>query len=109
MGRVLRLRTAKYAPVLGLGGLFLAAMAFSATEAVTQRHVALAAVLLGGVVSLGGLAILRDPEAAARYDTALTSATRGTAAQSAVTLMLAAGLTLALGGVFLAAVAARLL
>ena len=105
----LRLRTAKYAPVFGLTGLFLTAMAFSVTEVVSQRHVAFTAVFVGSVVSIGGVAILRDPHSAARYDTALTSATRGSATSSAVTLMVAAGLTLFLGGLLLAAVAIRLL
>lgn len=104
-----RLQTAKYAPVLGLGTLFVTAMAFSVTEAVTQRHVAVTAVLVGSTLSVGGASILRDPRGAARYDTALTSATRGSPTSSAVTLMVAAGLALVLGGLLLAAVAVRLL
>ena len=102
------LRTAKYAPILGLTCLFLAAFAFSLTDAVTQRHVAITALGAGGTLSLGGLSILRDPRRAARYDTVLTAVERDTRpTRAAVTVMVASGLAFALGGLLLAATALR--
>lgn len=110
MSRRLRLGTAKFAPMAGLGGLFLAAAAFSLTGTITERHFAVTAVLAGGVLAAGGLSILRDPQGAAVYDTALTAIDRdATPSPSAVTLMLASGLALVIGGALLVAMAIRLL
>jgi len=102
------LRTAKYAPLTGLTGLFLVSLAFSLVPAVTREHVALTALVAAVGLGFGGIVILADPRRAVEYDDLLTPPRPGTEG-AATTIMTASGLGLALAAMGLVAVAVRLL